>query len=497
MLTEEAIKRRVNNAVARAVARVQSLTMEKTRETDFIAFARNALNILTKESQIKQFTLNHGQSLFHSFVEQNKREGINKFVIVKARQLGITTYIVNRLLHKVITNPMKHALILSHESMSTEHIFGILKFAYTNIPPNYYRPNSVKNNQNELILNNGSSVKVATAGGTRLGRSTTTNFIHMSEVAFYKDSSFLVASTLQSFVNNKDDELFLESTANGMGTLFHQKAIDGLDPKSEYRTFFLAWNQQKEYATPILPFDEFKLTEEEQELKKLYNLTDEQLNWRRTKIREFKGFEWAFKQEYPLNITEAFEASLVSMEKLIPYEFIERASKQTDIYVPQHAPIIVGVDPARNNDRAVICIRQGRKILRMHVFELSKGNEMWQTEMAGNLIRIIESMNPVKVFIDFGLGYGIVDILRERNIHFKQVVKGISFGGKAIKDDVYNNKRTEMYGDMRDWFMQEGGVKIPNNEKLKIELSTIPMFKRNSSGQFAMLDKEQIKKMFH
>ena len=53
------------------------------------------------------------------------------------------------------------------------------------------------------------------------------------------------------------------------------------------------------------------MTDEENELKSLYNLTDEQLNWRRYKIKYEMGSAllepaMQFKQEYPMTPEEAF-----------------------------------------------------------------------------------------------------------------------------------------------------------------------------------------------
>jgi hypothetical protein len=56
-----------------------------------------------------------------------------------------------------------------------------------------------------------------------------------------------------------------------------------------------------------MPYSGFKLTSEEEELKKLYNLTNDQLEWRRWCIRNnCQNNEEQFRQEYPSNPEEAF-----------------------------------------------------------------------------------------------------------------------------------------------------------------------------------------------
>ena len=86
---------------------------------------------------------------------------------------------------------------------------------------------------------------------------------------------------------------------------------------------------------------------------------------------------------------------------LIPVEYLERAKKQRGI-TGNGAPIVVGVDPARSNDRTVIT--QGRVVHKFYKFEA-----MTNTQLAGYLTRIAEAINPSKIFIDYGYGVGTYD----------------------------------------------------------------------------------------
>ena len=74
-------------------------------------------------------------------------------------------------------------------------------------------------------------------------------------------------------------------------------------------------------------------------------------------------------------------------------------------------------------------------------------------------------------------------------------MQGVAFNSKPNKPNVYSNKRTEIYGELRDWILQDGGVDIPDNPIMINELLSIPDFKINSNGQYVMEAKDEIKKV--
>lgn len=130
-------------------------------------------------------------------------------------------------------------------------------------------------------------------------------------------------------------------------------------------------------------------------------------------------------------------------------QFISRAAvtdathRELDRY-DDHAPLLMGVDPARfGDDSTVIRFRRGRDARSIPAVTLKS---MDNVEVANRVIELIEKFNPKAVFIDSGGGAGIIDILRHRGFKPHEC----DFGGKSTKDK-YSDHRTEMWGDMRDW----------------------------------------------
>ena len=168
--------------------------------------------------------------------------------------------------------------------------------------------------------------------------------------------------------------------------------------------------------------------------------------------------------------------------QFISPRLVEEASRKPK-YDDKTAPIVIGVDPARfGDDKTVIVVRRGRDLIDIQRYQ---GEDTMQ--IVGRVIDAIDKHKPTLVNIDEGgLGYGIVDRLKEQ--HYK-VVRGVNFGWKAKNPVVYANKRAEMWGDMRDWLKT---ASIPSDRALKVDL-TAPMEKFDSSGVIALESKDKMK----
>ena len=160
---------------------------------------------------------------------------------------------------------------------------------------------------------------------------------------------------------------------------------------------------------------------------------------------------------------------------------VEDAFKR-EKYKDATAPVVVGVDPARGGmDSTVIVVRQGRDIVAIKRF---KGDDTMTT--VGNVIDAIEEYKPALTVIDEGgLGYGILDRLTEQ----RYKVRGVNFGWKAKNPVMWQNKRSEMWGSMRDWLKTAA---IPRDRQLKADLIG-PMRKFNSSGAIMLESKKEMK----
>ncbi len=272
------------------------------------------LKIRTKDMQIIPFKFNAPQEKLYNAIKYQAEQGKPiRIIVLKARQMGFSTETEGIIFKNTATKKNITAGIVAHELSATNNLFEMFKRFYHNLP-DALKPETLKSNAKELVFNNkegtglDSKIQLFTAeSGDRLGRSGTFNILHISEYAFWRDQKATLTALLQTVPDKPGTIVIIESTANGFDEFQErwQKAVSG---ESEYIPIFCAWHELPEYTKE--PPADFKPTPEELSLKALFNLTDGQLYWRRTKIATtFNGDIDQFKQEYPASPEEAFIAT--------------------------------------------------------------------------------------------------------------------------------------------------------------------------------------------
>lgn len=294
----------------------------KAREilkNDFSQYAEHALFIRTKDGDIVNMSpLKTAQQMLHDEVEYQRRtRGYVRIICLKARQQGISTYIEGRNYAENSQRIGGKSLILTHKADSTDALWEMTRRFHDRVPV-FLKPATKYSSKKELFFRAlDSQITVATAGGYGVARGETNTFLHASEMAFWPKSTAREMWTgLRQTVADKDGTfLFIESTANGMGNLFHDLCIGAYKKEvrpgvyegdNEYTLVFIPWFLDHDYE--LKAPDDFERTPEEVALaEKFPQVTDRKLYWRRIKIAEI-GPEY-FMQEYPATVEEAFIAS--------------------------------------------------------------------------------------------------------------------------------------------------------------------------------------------
>lgn len=304
-------------------------------------YIENFLQIRDKKAQIIPFKLNNAQKRVMRLIYDDKAKGKPlRYIVLKARQMGLSTLFEGLIFQDTANHENKNSLIIAHEEQASSNLFNMSKLYFEYLPDaikpmKKYANGKVLSFENptnedaEKAKNPGlrSKISIATAGSGEVGRSATYHNIHASEVAFFPDAKTTMLGLLQAVPDQPNTMVVLESTANGVGDWFHemwQKAEKGLN---EFTPIFLPWNIQPEYTRPFFTEEEkqeFIDTVEmrvqdnsgntvrtyESEIKEKYDLTYEQLNWRKYTIQnKCQGDEILFMQEYPITPEEAFISS--------------------------------------------------------------------------------------------------------------------------------------------------------------------------------------------
>jgi hypothetical protein len=284
---------------------------EKLKQTrlrlrdDFSFYCQNAMKIRTKKAEIVPFKLNNAQNvLLAAIIKQIAQTGRVRIIILKARQQGLSTGVGAYLYSRVSQFPAKKAIVVTHKAESTNALFNMTKRFHENNPP-ILKPSTSYSSKKELVFDKlDSSFMVATAGGDGIARGETITHAHLSELAFWKESSARenLNGLLQSIPDADDTAVFIESTANGVTGPFYELWKGAVEGVNGYEPVFIPWFLDPEYRTPAPKG--FDPTPAEEDLAAQHDLDNDQLWWRRLKINQ-SGID-LFKQEYPATAEEAF-----------------------------------------------------------------------------------------------------------------------------------------------------------------------------------------------
>ncbi len=455
-------------------------------KNDFIHYASKCLKIRTESSGLQPFILNKSQRYLHDRVEQQRvTKGCVRVIIVKGRQQGCSTYIESRFFWLVTHASGTRAFILTHDASATNNLFEMAKRFYDNCP-SVVCPPIKSSNAKELSFDSiDSGYRIGTAGNKGVGRSSTIQLFHGSETAYWPNAIEHAQGVMQAIPNTKGTEIFLESTANGQGNFFHEQWQKAETGESEYLPIFMPWYWKNEYSYPLN--DDFFITDEEEYLKNAYQLSNEQIYWRRLKISSLsiggESGEKSFKREYPFTAAEAFENT--GEDTFIMPDLVVSARKCHSVDGVGH--LLIGCDPARyGDDRTSIIRRRGREAYGIQSYV--KKSTM---EVVGLLHRIIVDESPNKLFVDIGgLGAGVYDRLVE--LGYRDLVVGVNGGESPFDEKKYLNKRAEMWGLMREW-LANYPCKIPDLDSLHADLTNIK-YTYNSNSRLQLEKKEAMKK---
>lgn len=273
-------------------------------------------------------------------------------LVLKARQLGITTFICLYFLDACLFNSDTHAGIIAHNREDAEEFFNNkIKFAYDNLPEEVKasRP-ALTDTVRQLRFNNGSSIRVGTSM-----RSGTLQYLHVSEFGkvcakYPEKAQEIVTGALNTVQAGQC--VFIESTAEGQHGYFFdycKKAQD--DAKLEkkltaldFKFFFFPWWKHPEY---VLDPEGVTITREHQEyfeqLRQQHGieLTTEQKAWY---VKKKETQQEDMLREYPSTPEEAFQASVRGAYYAVQMAKIREQKRICRVPIESGVPVNVAWD---------------------------------------------------------------------------------------------------------------------------------------------------------
>ena len=364
--------------------------------------AERLLVVRTRSGLLKPLRANKVQELFE------KHRGPRN-IVLKARQVGLTTWVAARFFLRTITHPGTLTLQVAHTQESAEEIFRIVHRFLEQLPPHLRKGGlrTSRANARQIVFPVlDSQYRVVSAGEHNAGRGMTAQNLHCSELARWQGDPAETLAGLRAALA-PDAEQVLESTPDGIGGCFYDEWQSATET-GLVRHFFPWWMERKYVAKAV---DENSLTEEEQELAARHRLTLAQIAFRRKIRAEFRGLA---RQEYAEDSESCFRASGESVFELAAVEkrllsatdpVVVRRNGELEIWLPpvKGKQYLIAVDPAGGGTEGDYSAAQ--------VLEMETGLQC--AEFAGH----VGGLELARLVTDLATEYNHAWLVVERNNH--------------------------------------------------------------------------------
>lgn len=291
--------------------------------------------IITKSGTKELFKMNRAQShFFENYLNPNDPfRFFYRHIVLKARQLGFTTFIDLWILDEVLFNTNREALVIAHTLTDATEIFDRkIDYGIRNMSA------EVKGASFKLVRNSAKKIQVVVDYGpeegstssiqvSNSGRSGTYFYVHISEFAklcmMYPQRAKEVETGTFPAVPF-DGNIFIESTAEGMAGRFYELFNEGwptrhtitpMKSRVMFLSHFYNWqydDSEMEKITDIIPVSEMEMCEIDwAEYQQLHNLTNKEITYYYMKWLQMGGKNSTdavhkLHQEFPTTPEEAF-----------------------------------------------------------------------------------------------------------------------------------------------------------------------------------------------
>lgn len=292
---------------------------------DFEYWAAKCCRIKDKNSRrIVPFILNRPQRRVVKLLEADRRAGRPmRMVILKARQWGGSTVVEMYMawIQAVIATGC-HAIVCGAEKTGTQVVLNLYSDMLTHYPEELWEGETMPRLRTSrgIMQLDGRDNRVYLAASTNPNavRGVDASLVHLTEAAYWKatkgkDPWDTVRAIYCSVAMAPMTMIVMESTADGVGSFFHEEWLRAESGTSGKRAVFVPWHEIKAYSLAFHSVGEARelwerLDSYERELWETEGLTLEQLHWYNRRRREMKDHA-KMKSEFPSTALEAFTST--------------------------------------------------------------------------------------------------------------------------------------------------------------------------------------------
>ena len=205
-------------------------------ETAGVFLAEALLKVRTRAGAFAPLRPNRAQREF-----ERRRGRAN--IVLKARQMGISTWVAGRFFLKTMTQPGTLSVQVAHTQEAAEEIFRVVRRFHEQLPEEL-REGALRTsraNARSLVFPElDSEYRVETAGDPNAGRGLTVQNLHCSEVARWPGDARATLAGLLATMPADGGEVVLESTAQGAHGCFYEEWMHA-EANGWVRHFFPWW----------------------------------------------------------------------------------------------------------------------------------------------------------------------------------------------------------------------------------------------------------------
>jgi hypothetical protein len=278
----------------------------ETRPTTLMELAEEWLKVRDREGVLRPLRANAVQRAF-------ERECGRQNIVLKARQMGITTWVAGRFFLKTITARGVLTVQVAQTREAAEGIFRMVQRFWECLPAELQGGplRRSKANAGQMCFPAlDSEFRVVSAGDENAGRGLTVQNLHCSEVSRWPGDAGATLAGLRAALA-PGGELVMESTPNGAYGCFYEEwgRAEGQrvgESASELespvvRHFFPWWMEEAYVGAPVA-----ELREDERRLMLAHDLTAGQIGFRRGLEANYRGLR---SQEFAEDAESCFKAT--------------------------------------------------------------------------------------------------------------------------------------------------------------------------------------------
>ncbi|MBW4037520.1 MAG: terminase [Acidobacteria bacterium] len=385
-----------------------------------IPIAADLLRVRGRDGRLHPLAANAAQRRFE---ERRRRHN----VVLKARQMGMTTWVAGRFFLRTITRPGTVTLQVAHTREAAEAIFGIVQRMWEELPEELRAGPLERSRANAGLMvfpKLRSEYRVASASDTSAGRGLSVQHLHCSEVSRWPGDAAMTLAGLRAALA-PDGELVMESTPNGAYGAFYEEwcaGSDGVQAESDLVRHFLPWWMEPAYVGRCV--SDTAMTDVESALVAKHGLSGEQIGFRRELERRYGGLrtqEFAEDAETCFRATGSCFFDVGAIERQMMEVFDARRVRRGGALLVWFEPqagrrYIVAVDSAGGGEEGDFAAVQ--------VIDRETGLQCAELQ---------ERLRPAelaKVSVELAKEYGEAMIVVERNNHGAAVLAYVETSGR-------------------------------------------------------------------